>query len=155
MTHPNLSVESAAVEPIDVMERLLTAMPSFNSSPRMRSVPPEWIFVRDPSDKRLQFSAEAGPTDLGSRRPRPIPSPALPMLAQDRLGLHHVEMLSPTLRSEAAKLDPEDPIRNMKTGMRVGAHCDLELMTENQVSRARSPRDRTLATNVRSTRKSN
>ncbi len=55
------------------------------------------------------------------------------MPGQDRLRLHDMEMLSPTLRPEAAKPDPEDPIRTMKTGKRVGAHCDLELMAEDQV----------------------
>jgi hypothetical protein len=47
--------------------------------------------------------------------------------------VHHMEMLSPTLRPEAAKPDPEDPIRTMKTGMPVGAQCDLALMPEDQV----------------------
>jgi hypothetical protein len=49
------------------MERLLTTMPSFNSSPRMRLLPPEGILMRDSADERFQFGAKAGSTEPGSR----------------------------------------------------------------------------------------
>jgi len=42
-------------------------------------------------------------------------------------------MLSPAFRPEAAKPDPEDPIRTIEPGMRIGAQRDLELMAEDQV----------------------
>ncbi len=55
------------------------------------------------------------------------------MPAQNCLRLHDPKVLAPTCRPETAKPDPEDPIRTIKAGMRVGAQGDLELMPEDQV----------------------
>ncbi len=55
------------------------------------------------------------------------------MPAQDRLRLHQTEVLSPTLRPEAAKPDPQGSIGSPEARMRIGAQRDLELMAEDQV----------------------
>ena len=94
-------------------------------------------------------------TEPGSRFPRPVKSPTLPMPSQDRLRLHQTEVLSPTFRPEAAKPDPEDSIRSPEARMRIGAQGDLELVAEDQVLEGEIPRERIPATNVRSTRRSN
>ena len=119
------------------MERLLTTMPSFNSSPRMRSVP------------QRGFSCEIREISAFSsalRRGRPsrvrdlhVQSPALPVPAQDRLRLHDPKVLVPALRPEVAKPDPEDSIRSAEAGMRVCAQGDLELVAEDQVLQRQIP----------------
>jgi hypothetical protein len=59
--------------------------------------------------------------------------------AQNRLRLHQTKVLSPTVRPEAAKADPQDSIRSPDAGMRVGAQRDLELMAEDQVLQREIP----------------
>ncbi len=59
--------------------------------------------------------------------------------AQDRLRLHDPKVLAPTFRPEMAKPDPEDPIRTIEAGMRVGAQGDLELMTVDKLLKRQIP----------------
>ncbi len=95
--------------------------------------PPERILLGDPADGCLQLGPEAGSTEPSSGLPPPIQSPTLPVPAQDRLRLHHMEVLSPILGPDMAKPDPENPIPRPEAGMRVGAQGDLEVMAEDQV----------------------
>ena len=50
---------------------------------------------------------------VGSRLPRPIESPGLPVPAQNRLRLDHTEMASPAFRPEVAK-----PTQRTRSGAR-------------------------------------
>ncbi len=64
---------------------------------------------------------------------------ALPVPAQDRLRLHDMETLPPTVRPQAAKPDPQDPIQSPDAGTRVGAQSDLELMPDDKVLEGQIP----------------
>jgi hypothetical protein len=61
------------------------------------------------------------------------------MPAQHGIRLHQTKVLAPTVRPEAAKPDPQNPIRSPDAGMRVGAQGDLELMAEDQVLQREIP----------------
>ncbi len=100
---------------------------------RGRARSPKGILMRDPGDELPHLGAEMGMTKPGSRLPRPVKPPTLPMPAQDRLRLHHTEVLLPAVRPESAKPDPQDSILSPEPRTRVGAQRDLKLMAEDQV----------------------
>ena len=75
----------------------------------------------------------------GTRLPRPIEPPPLPVPAEDCLRLHDLQVLSPGPRPHAAKPDSEDSVMTTEARRRVGAQRDLELMAEDQVLKCDIP----------------
>jgi hypothetical protein len=101
------------------------------------------------------FSSALRRAEPSSGLPCPIEPPTLPVPAQDRLRPHHMEVLSPILRPDMAKPEPEDSIRSPELGMRVGTQRDLELMAEDQVLEREIPARSNGSNEGASTSKSN
>ena len=114
------------------MERVLTAMPSLSSSPRMRSVPQcgfsramVAISVRTSGFKRGRPQGAAG-------TPAPEEAPALAMPAQHGLGADQEEVASP-VPLEAVDEKPEELVSGAEARQALVTEGDLELLAEEQV----------------------
>ena len=102
--------------------RLHTCMPSFNSSPRIRSAPPEPIVLGHLSDQGNRFGSDPRLVRSGLGLAFPVETKELPMPAQQGLWLHEQKSLLPG-SNQPGQQDEEDAIG---PGERWPFHLSLE-----------------------------